>query len=1212
MADNQEQVVYSFEGDISSLREATQQAISMLDKYDSAIKKMASSDAFKASKTSAAGFQRVTSGLVKQVNTLTSALNSTGTAIESAMPDATATVVNATQSLADVLSYLDQTTSVSSGDLKFLTEVLKESKEAMDPIISRATLLTSSLKSLEQLNPAQPMQEASAATEAASRSFGKVADWGFKVQDAYVASGKAAADSAISFLKAERAATRVTNIQTLMQRLRTEMNIFRAYAAKAWRGFSEQISPVTSKLQSFKDKATQSLGKVKSVLNQVSSAFRRTATEADSSGDSLESLAVESSTLGSVLQGLSRATKKSSSQFSVFSKITNALKRAFAGLIGINIGRWLSNAANESIEFAENLNLFTVAVGDAYEASYAFIQQMQELYGMDPSNLLRYTGYFYQLADAISMPAQASSNLSLSLTKAANDIASLFNVDIETVVEDLASGMQGMSRAVRKYGMDIRTVTLQQTAYSLGITDSVENMSEANRMGLRFITMMRQAENAAGDFANTIEQPANQLRVFKEQMSQLGRAIGNLFIKPLTTALQYINGFVMALRVAITYISSLLGVVEDVTSNVNTDDTDEIAESVEDIENAANDASKAIKKLLGPFDELNVLSEQDNDMSDLGTLDPAIQQAIADMELSLENIRMKANDVRDALLKFFGFKVDEGAILSWSSEDFEKNLIAKFPQWTSEIQAAFDNWAGIVDGFKAVFNSLADVAEAMWTRISGLLGKLGIDVNMTEIIENLAGNLEKLAAFISSNSAVIADFVLVLTALGAGFKALQAIATKLAPVINVIMQFSGAFTGLGSTVAIVAAVVAAIALLYFNSEQFASSFNNLLGSLVAGFKEMFTSLAKSLKKIGSSLTRTWSKSIKPFLDKLGSALAPVIDTLVSVWGNLVSIISATFSVIADLWVSTIEPVLNALFKALGAVAQIFQTLWSSIVGPIIESIGDSIEKLWNSHLMPVISKVIEIVGTLIEIILNLWTHVLAPLIDFLVAAFGPRFAAVFDAIWTGTSAIIGNIVDVIGGLLTVLDGVLDFIAGVFAGDWQRAWEGIVNIFKGVWQILVSVVKVVFNSVLGAINVVLGSISGAINGIVQAVNKLSFDVPDWVPGFGGSTFGFNLPEVGTWQVPYLATGAVATGPTMAMIGEGRYDEAVIPLGNSPQMRDFVGSVVDGVNNSEQTYLLREQNDLLRQILEKTGTTLDGKSLNDALHTYQRNRARGRGV
>ena len=138
---------------------------------------------------------------------------------------------------------------------------------------------------------------------------------------------------------------------------------------------------------------------------------------------------------------------------------------------------------------------------------------IQEMYGLDPTNIMRYTSMFYQLASAVDTPTEAAEKMSMGLTKMTVDIASLFDMPFNTVMENLSSGMQGMTRAVRKYGMDLRNTTLQQTALSLGISRQVESMSEADRQGLRYITMMRQASIATGDFGKTIESPANQLRI---------------------------------------------------------------------------------------------------------------------------------------------------------------------------------------------------------------------------------------------------------------------------------------------------------------------------------------------------------------------------------------------------------------------------------------------------------------------------------------------------------------------------------------------------------------------------------------------------------------------------------------------------------------------------------------------------------------------------
>ena len=114
--------------------------------------------------------------------------------------------------------------------------------------------------------------------------------------------------------------------------------------------------------------------------------------------------------------------------------------------------------------------------------------------------------------------------------------------------------------------------------------------------------------------------------------------------------------------------------------------------------------------------------------------------------------------------------------------------------------------------------------------------------------------------------------------------------------------------------------------------------------------------------------------------------------------------------------------------------------------------------------------------------------------------------------------------------------------------------------------IVNIVKAPINLVIGIINAFIAAIETALNWVISGINKISFKVPDWVPGIGGKKFGFNLSKIDWGRIPYLAKGGVVTGPTPAMIGEGKYDEMVMPLGNSPQENDFVDKIVDAINNN----------------------------------------------
>lgn len=148
--------------------------------------------------------------------------------------------------------------------------------------------------------------------------------------------------------------------------------------------------------------------------------------------------------------------------------------------------------------------------------------------------------------------------------------------------------------------------------------------------------------------------------------------------------------------------------------------------------------------------------------------------------------------------------------------------------------------------------------------------------------------------------------------------------------------------------------------------------------------------------------------------------------------------------------------------------------------------------------------------------------------------------------------------DAFGGVKTILNGIIMFVKGIFTGSWKKAWQGVKKIFKGVWDTLYSVVKAPINLIIGAVNKMTSAIESAVNWIIDGINSLSFDVPDWVPGIGGETFGFDLDTISIPEIPKLATGGLATAPTLEMVGDNRNakadPEVISPLSKLQGMLD----------------------------------------------------------
>ena len=1148
MADNTEDVKYSFQGDVKSLKQATETAIQLLDSYQKVVAKAVSDGKFNASAKATQTFNNAINKTTRDVEKMAAKLKKVGDVKLPTGSDASKAFESTMATVAKQMDAISNATKVTTKDLTQLKTELNATR----------TALTGTAPQVDKL-------------VASERRFQNV----LGVVD-----------------------TKAKQVRTTMENMKSKMGSTFDPITNRVQSLGGVFDNIKAKIQSFKDRAAESFSRVGTLASTVASAFRRTSTEADkgdaSSGrfakalekvsNAFSKLKNGASKVGSLfgtlltkLGSLSTQASRTNTSFKNLHSTTNLLSKAFVALTGVKIGDWLADAAKQSISYLENLNLFTVAMGNAVDEGTAFVNKMQELYGMDPSNLMRYAGNFYQLATAIEMPDAAATNLSLVLTKASNDIASLFNMDIETVFENLTSGMQGMSRAVRKYGMDIRTTTLQTEAAALGIYDQVESMSEANRMGLRFLTMMKQATNASGDFARTIETPANQLRIFKEQMTQLGRAIGNFFIGPLGTAIAYINGFIMALRTVLTFIANMVGIITGLSNTFDYSSANKEADAIAGIGAAAGDAAKQMKGLIAPFDELNVL--QDNTQSGGGggggglgseLMDPRIANAIAEIEAKFEDIEMKANRVRDAILKFLGFKVDIGQIISWDPAVLEDNLIKKFPQWTKTIQAVFNQWSNIVAGFKNILGSLGEVFEQIKTKVTSFLNIFINDETVSTFINGLAESLNNLAAWISEHSEDIANFVLLVSSLWLAFQAYTGISALLEPLISFIATCANAIAPFATAVAWVSAVVAAIALLYQNSTLFAESFNNLVNTVLTSLQPIFGAIMDLLGNVWQGIQDLWVLHIQPMLEKTGDALAPVLKTIAALWSYASKIVTSAVRLISNLWKSVLQPVLGAVFDAIGSIMTIIGTLWNEILGPVIEHIGSGIQNLWSTTLQPIIQKIIEIVGGVIEIVLALWNNVLAPVVKWLVYTLGPSIRNLINTIWDIVSGLFSSIGGVISGLLTALKGVIDFLAGVFTGDWERAWKGIVNIFVGLANGIISAFEFCVNAVIGLINgmisLVYNAVVALINGILGAISEVA------------SVLGFSLdlritappPAIPTqsWgRIPELATGGVVSRPTYTMVGEGAYSEAVIPLDDSPQMQDLIQKIADAVDKDK---------------------------------------------
>ena len=242
--------------------------------------------------------------------------------------------------------------------------------------------------------------------------------------------------------------------------------------------------------------------------------------------------------------------------------------------------------------------------------------------GLNIQEITQYASQLASVTNSVGQTGETSLAIASSFTKLAGDISSLFNVDYSSVAKNLQSGFIGQSRALYKYGIDITNATLQTKAYELGLSKSVSEMSQAEKMQLRMLVILKDSKVAWGDLANTINSPSNMIRQFKNNLKETGLVLGQLFIPVLEKVMPVVNGTTIAIKNLLVSIAGLMGVKIDLDAfgqgytNIE-DDVDGITDSYED----ATKAAKEWKNQLLGFDEVNKLSEPTDAQTSVGGID---------------------------------------------------------------------------------------------------------------------------------------------------------------------------------------------------------------------------------------------------------------------------------------------------------------------------------------------------------------------------------------------------------------------------------------------------------------------------------------------------------------------------------------------------------------------------------------------------------------
>ena len=361
----------------------------------------------------------------------------------------------------------------------------------------------------------------------------------------------------------------------------------------------------------------------------------------------------------------------------------------------------------------------------------------------------------------------------------------------------------------------------------------------------------------------------------------------------------------------------------------------------------------------------------------------------------------------------------------------------------------------------------------------------------------------------------------------------------------------------------------------------------ILANFVSVGLPMLTDFASQTLSLNGTIFDTFKASWNSLWSE---GVSPAIESISNVWIGLVN-------TMAGAWNEWGEPIFTGIKTAVKTTGDVFLDIWNNMLQPVWENALDVIDRVWSEHLQPLLANFLDFVGEIVTCATTIYNNFIAPVVGLLSELLGPIFIAIFDSIGNKVGVVVGTIADLMNDTITVFKGVIQFIKGVFSGDWEGAWNGIVTAFDGIFSGIADIAKGPINMVIGLINGLLSGMQRGINAVVKGINKLSFKVPNWVPGIGGEDFGFHLPEANFSKIQYLAQGGYVkpNTPQLAMIGDNRHQgEVVAP---EDKLLDMAQKAAAMASSAE---LLAEAISILKQILKILETLdldiqLDGKSL-----------------
>ena len=828
-------------------------------------------------------------------------------------------------------------------------------------------------------------------------------------------------------------------------------------------------------------------------------------------------------------KGFDKGVKNINSSVSQLSGKLGTLKTKIAAAFSVAA---IVAFGKKALETAASVNAANSAMsqtfGELEGAASAAITRVADESGILETRLKSTATGIYAFAKTSGMDSASALGMMEEALQVAADSAAYYDRSLEDTSETLKSFLKGNYANDAALGLSATEYTRNAAAMKL-YGKSFQNLSEAQKQ-LTLLQMVKDANDlsgATGQAAREADGWENVIGNLKEAWKQLIAVIGQPVLK---LAIPVVQSMTAALQRMTEVANAAWRALQKVFGWEDADAIQAATKAQQKLTGAVEETADAQKGALAGFDEIQTLSDKSAETA----------TASAGADAALEDLTKVADkDGGKIPLEFDTSGIETAVKAIQTAVGRIKAILSSLARWAETT---------IKPQFGKLFDAITPALPAIQTKVQEAFS--GLSGIASQAFSGLKTNIEKVFANVGTLAAPLGNYFTVQLPelISAGITSIGTILLGLFDTFNLVF---------GDIMDIAA--------------EFADGFLSYVLPVLTEFgTQSMITLTQVFEHVKKIFDTVWSEGIAPFFERIAKY-----------WNE-------AWASVKKVWDARGKPIFDGIRGVFKNMGEMIMNVWTGLIKPVWDNFMQSLDWLWEKHMKPLWDNVLEFVASLIECATNIYNNAIAPIVKWVQGYLYPILANTINTIWNIISDVAGFFMDIISSIIQACTGVTEFLSGVFTLDFQRAFDELQEITNSFANAGIALFEGAVNIIIDLINGMINGVVTGINVVINALNSIKFDVPDWVPIWGGKHFGINLSPLTAPQIPKLSIPRLATG-------------AVIPPN-----REFLAVLGDQSQGTNIEAPLETIKQAFREALAESGGS--GRQMNVVLQVGRRELAR----